>query len=211
MLKVDLFKNMSNGDVLSLLSCLGIKTKVFKKGDYILTEGQKNTCLIILLSGKAEVIRKNLLNKDEKISELKVNDIFGQDFVCLGQNKSPVNLIATEDCEVLFLDYGKLITPCNKVCEYHLTLIKNLVGMIAKKNSVLSTKIDVVGKQFARDRIMAFLKQESNGKEVFEIPYNREKMAQFLSLDRCALSRELSKMEKEGLLTFKKSRFEIYF
>ena len=211
MLKVDLFKNMSNGDVLSLLSCLGIKTKVFKKDSQILTEGQKNNCLIILLSGKAEIIRRNFLNKDENISELKVNDIFGQDFVCLGQTKSPVNLVAKEDCEVLFLDYNKLITPCNKVCDYHLTLIKNLIGMIAKKNSVLNTKIDVVGKQFARERIMAFLKQQSNGESVFEIEYNREKMAKFLSLDRCALSRELSKMEKEGLLTYRKNKFEIYF
>ncbi len=211
MLKVDLFKNMSNGDVLSLLSCLGIKTKIFRKDSYILTEGQKNTCLIILLSGKAEIIRKNLLNKNEKISELKVNDIFGQDFVCLGQTKSPVNLVAMQDCEVLFLDYEKIITPCHKTCDYHLKLIKNLIGMIAKKNSVLNTKIDVVGKQFSRERIMAFLKQQSNGQNIFEIEYNREKMAQFLSLDRCALSRELSKMEKEGLLTFKKNRFEIYF
>ena len=211
MLKVDLFKNMTNGDVLSLLSCLGIKTKTFKKGSDILVSGQKNNNLIILLSGKAEVFKLNLLNKEEKISELKINDIFGQDFVCLSQMKSPVRLTAVQDCEVLLLDYEKLITPCPKCCDYHLKLIKNLIGMIAKKNSVLNTKIDVVGKQFARDRIMTFLKQESEGKTEFEIAYNREKMAQFLSLDRCALSRELSKMQKEGLLSFKKNKFEIYF
>ena len=211
MLNVDLFKNIQNGDVLSLLSCLGLKTKNYKKGEIIISYGQKTNNLFIILSGKARIIKKNLLGEDEKISDLKVNDIFGQDFVCLAQNKSPVSLLATEECEILILNYEKIVTPCSKVCDYHLKLIKNLISMIAKKNSALNTKIDVVGQRFSRNKIIAFLKQESKGKDVFEIEYNREQMAKFLSLDRCALSRELSKMQKEGLLIFKKNRFKINF
>ena len=211
MLKVDLFKNMPNSDVMSLLSCLGIKTKTFRKDSVILDFGQKNNCLFIMLSGKASVIKKNLLGEDEIIEELKTNDIFGHDFVCQGEMKSPVKVVADLDCEILILLYEKVINPCSKVCPYHLLLIKNLISMIAKKNSALNTKIDVVGKRFARNRIMSFLKQQSNGRETFDIPYNREKMAEFLALERCSLSRELSNMQKEGLILFKKNRFKINF
>ena len=211
MLKVDLFKGMPTSDVMSLLSCLGIKTKSFKEGAVILDFGQKNNNLFIMLSGKAVVIKKNLLEKEEAIEELKTNDIFAHDFVCQGQTKSPVKVVSLNNCEVLILGYEKVITPCNKVCPYHLLLIKNLIRMIARKNSALNTKIDVVGKRFARDRIMSFLKQSANGQTTFEIPYNREKMAEFLALDRCSLSRELSNMQKEGLILFKKNRFKINF
>ncbi len=211
MLKVDLFKSMPNSDVMSLLSCLGIKTKNFKEEAVILDFEQKNSSLYIMLSGKAVVFKKNLLEEEEKIEELKTNDIFGHDFVCQGETKSPVKVIAKANSEVLILGYEKVIAPCHKVCPYHLLLIKNLISMIAKKNSVLNTKIDVVGKRFARERIMSFLKQLSNGETTFEIPYNREKMAEFLALERCSLSRELSNMQKEGLIVFKKSRFKINF
>lgn len=211
MLKVDLFKNMPNSDVMSLLSCLGIKTKNFRNGSVILDFGQRNNCIFIMLSGKALVFKKNLLDEDEIIEALKTNDIFAHDFVCQGETKSPVRVVAKENSEVLILEYEKVIKPCSKVCSYHLLLIKNLISMIAKKNSALTTKIDVVGKRFARERIMSFLKQMSNGQTTFEIPYNREKMAEFLALERCSLSRELSNMQKEGLILFKKNRFKINF
>ena len=123
--------------------------------------------------------------------------------------KSPVDIIAQTDCEILFIPFEKVVNPCEKLCAYHLQLIKNIMKMISKKNSVLNNQIDIIGQKTIREKIMALLTEYQNGEKVFEIPYSREEMAKFLCVDRCALSRELSKMKDDGILLYRKNQFEL--
>lgn len=204
MLDVDLFENIENNDVLELLQCIGIKTKTLKKGNYIIEKGQKINSLGIILSGTAQIVKQN-----EIIEELKTNDIFGHNIVCLGIKESPISIITTKDCEILFLPFEKVITPCQKLCKYHLQIIKNIMKMISKRNSLLDNKIDIIGKRKIREKIIALLQKYKIDNEVFTIPYTRDEMAKFLCADRCAISRELCKMRDEGILRFNKNKFEL--
>ncbi len=209
MLDIDLFENIENEKILELLKCTGIKTKTYKKGAYILKTGSKIDFLGVILDGNAQITKNNYPDKENIIESLKVNDIFGHNIVCLGINKSPVNIIAKTNCEILFLPFEKVITPCGRLCNYHLQLIKNIMKMISKRNSLLNTKLDIIGQKTTREKILALLQEYKSENEIFEIPYSREEMAKFLCVDRSAMSRELCKMRDEGILIFHKNRFKL--
>lgn len=209
MLQIDLFENVQNNEVLELLKCIGIKTKVFRKNAFILKAGSKIDYLAVILGGRAIMSKTDSFGKQTVIEELKMNDIFGHNIVCCGLDKSPVDVIAENECEVLFLPFEKVVTPCEKLCPYHLQLIKNVMKMISKRNSLLNDKIDIIGQKTTRDKIMALLETYHNGQKVFSIPYSREEMAKFLCVDRSAMSRELCRMRDEGILKFSKNHFEI--
>ncbi len=209
MLDIDLFEHIENSEVLELLQCIGIKTKTFKKNSYILKTNAKIDFLGVIVDGKAVIKKFNYNGNPIEIDKLNTNDIFGHNIVCCGINKSPVDIIAQSDCEVLFLPFEKVVTPCEKLCKYHIQLIKNIMKMISKRNSVLNKQIDIIGQKSIREKILAFLNTYRNEKEIFSVPYSREEMAKFLCTDRCALSRELSRMQNEGILRYKKNLFEI--
>ncbi len=209
MLQIDLFENVSNNEVLELLKCIGIKTKVFRKNAFILKAGSKIDYLAVILGGNAVMTKTDSFGKQTVIEKLKMNDIFGHNIVCCGLDKSPVDVVAENECEVLFLPFEKVVTPCEKLCPYHLQLIKNVMKMISKRNSLLNDKIDIIGQKTTRDKIMALLETYHNGQKVFSIPYSREEMAKFLCVDRSAMSRELCRMRDEGILKFSKNHFEI--
>ncbi|MGM9993190.1 MAG: Crp/Fnr family transcriptional regulator [Candidatus Avigastranaerophilus sp.] len=208
MLDIDLFENIENEKILELLKCTGIKTKTYKKGAYILKTGSKIDFLGVILDGNAQITKNDFPDKENIIESLKVNDIFGHNIVCLGINKSPVNVIAKTNCEILFLPFEKVITPCSRLCNYHLQLIKNIMKMISQRNSFLNTKLDIIGQKTTREKILALLQEYKSENEIFEIPYSREEMAKFLCVDRSAMSRELCKMRDEGILIFHKNRFK---
>lgn len=209
MLQIDLFENVSNNEVLELLKCIGIKTKVFRKNAFILKAGSKIDYLAVILGGNAVMSKTDSFGKQTVIEKLKMNDIFGHNIVCCGLEKSPVDIVAENECEVLFLPFEKVVTPCEKLCPYHLQLIKNVMKMISKRNSLLNDKIDIIGQKTTRDKILALLETYRNGQRVFSIPYSREEMAKFLCVDRSAMSRELCRMRDEGILKFSKNHFEI--
>lgn len=209
MLQIDLFEKIEDNQVLELLKCTGIKTKHFKDGAFILKTGSKIDYLGIILSGNAVMQKTDTLGKCNVLEKLKMNDIFGHNIVCCGKNISPVDVIAQNECEVLFLPFEKVVTPCEKLCKYHLQLIKNIMKMISKRNTILTDKIDILGQKTTREKILSLLETYNNGQKVFTIPYSREEMAKFLCVDRSAMSRELCKMRDDGILKFSKNCFEI--
>ncbi len=211
MLNVDLFENIDNNSVIDLLRCTGIKTKIYKKGTYIIKQGSKIDFLGVILDGSATITKTDTLNRTIEIEQLKENSIFGHNTVCLGLNKSPVNIISNSKSEVLYLPFEKVITPCEKLCKSHLQLIKNIMKMISKKNSVLNEQIDIIGKKTIREKVISLLEGYRKGKESFSIPYTREEMAKFLCVDRSALSRELCKMRNDGIIKFNKNVFELNY
>lgn len=209
MLQIDLFEKIEDREVLELLKCIGIKTKVFRKFGFIVKSGAKIDYLAVMLSGNAVITKIDSYGRKTIIEKLKMNDIFGHNIVCCGEDKSPFDVVAENECEVLFLPFEKVVTPCEKLCPYHLQLIKNVMKMISKRNSLLNDKIDIIGQKTTRDKILALLEPYRVEKGVFSIPYSREEMAKFLCVDRSAMSRELCKMRDEGILRFNRNHFEI--
>ena len=120
-----------------------------------------------------------------------------------------VSVMAAENTEVMFLEIRKLLTVCPMACQFHSRVIQNLLTVIAGRNLTLTTKIDHMSKKTIREKVLSYLsyQAEKEGKGSFDIPFNRQQLADYLSVDRSALSAELSKMQKEEIISYDKNHF----
>lgn len=210
LLRNPLFKGISPADLPHMLNCLKSKKQKYKKNSFIFMAGESVPKIGILLSGKAQVIKENYAGDRMIIDEISTSDIFGETFACMDIDAIPVSVIATEDCHVLLLDAKKIARTCCSACDFHHRLISNLLAVIAGKNALLSAKMSYITHKTIRSRLLAFLYDhaEKAQSERFSIPYNRNELADYLCTDRSALSRELSRMKREGIIDYDKNIFE---
>ena len=209
---VSLFEGINSTDITRLLSCLGIRERFFSKGETIIHEGDKIECIGVILSGFIQIVRNDADGNRMIQAAFGIGSIFAESFVCAGIESSPVTVIAAEDSDVLFIPFKKMIHSCQASCSFHHVLIENMMKLIARKNLLLGAKIDIAGKRTIRAKVMAFLEQEKRKtrSSSFTIPYSRNELADFLCVDRSALSRELGKMKSEGLLSYNRNSFELF-
>lgn len=206
-----LFLQISDENLLSMLGCLGAQIRRFGRKETILEEGEPANRIGILLSGAAQIFRVDYLGNRTILGNIESADLFGESFACAGVKSLPVNVVANEDSEVLFIDCARVMHSCSNVCEFHRQLIYNLMGIMAKKNLAFHQKIEVTSKRTTREKLMAFLllQAKQQGSRSFEIAYDRQELADYLEVDRSGLSAEISKLRKEGILICRRSQFEL--
>jgi CRP-like cAMP-binding protein len=137
--------------------------------------------------------------------------MFAEAMVCAGISVSPVSVQSLSDLRICYIDYSKVVKSCGSSCGFHSRLIQNMLHILAVKAILFNKKLDYLLLKGMRERITAYLLDQSgsNGSLEFKIPFNREEMADFLAVDRSAMSRELGKMRSEGLIDFNKNSFVI--
>jgi len=206
-----LFHQIAESDLAGMLHCLSARVQVFQKESYIFMAGDLVHSIGILLKGKVAIIREDEEGVKNLVTVIMPGDCFGESFACADKPEAFVSAAAMEDCEIMFLDCKKIVTTCSSACSFHTRLIENILSMLAEKILGLNQKLDIVSKRKIRDKLMTFLHEQKKnaGTSVFSIPYNREQLADFLFVDRSALSNELCKMRDEGLIRFQKNRFEL--
>ena len=210
-LNCPLFANIPENDVLSMTLCLKARTKKYRKGSVILLAGEEVSEMGIILSGEAEVYRENYDGSRLLISLLKTSDIFSE-MMYPGESRNPLTFIAKTDTEIMYIRHDKLLTTCKNACNCHHKMLQNLLGTVSSKYWDLQTKIKYLTTPTLREKILEFLKDCSGGKKgTFDIPYDRDAMADYLNADGSALSRELSRMKKDGLIDYKKNMFTIFY
>jgi len=123
----------------------------------------------------------------------------------------PVNVTASEDSEVLMIDAWRITHSCENACGFHHQLIYNMMRILAVKNLICNQKIEVVSQRSTRDKLMAYLMQQAqkHGSNQFEIPYDRQELADYLEVDRSGLSAEISRLRREGVLLCERNRFTL--
>lgn len=210
--KVMLFDGIDEADIGSLLKCLSANEKKFNKGDIIYMDGDTILHVGIVLSGKVQIIKEDYFGNRTIMTEIGEGEIFGEVFACSKTDKIPVTVVSATNSVVLFVNYRHVITVCSSSCEFHLKLIENMLGILARKNFMLNHKIDCLSKRTTRERILTYLsfqskKAKSNS---FTIPFNRQELADYLCVDRSAMSSELGKMRDEGMVEFNKNKFTLH-
>ena len=145
------------------------------------------------------------------IENIGQGQIFAETYACLKGEAMMVDVQASEPTKVLFVDVRRILTTCPSACDFHARLIRSLMYVLAHKNLVLTKKMDVITPKSLRERVLVYLSQESvkQGNRTVTVPFNRQQMADYLSVDRSALSGELSKMQKEGVIAYEKNRFTV--
>ncbi|MFA7673398.1 MAG: Crp/Fnr family transcriptional regulator [Clostridia bacterium] len=209
--QVVLFKDIGADCLPRMLKCLGAKITKYMKGEIIILADDRIDSIGIVLLGSVLITREDFYGNRSIISMVKQYEVFGEAFVCTGIMKSPVTVTACENCEVMWLQFPKAVHQCPKACEFHGHLIENMMILLASKNYQMHQKIEVISQRNTRDKILTYLYMQAKraGSNTFDIPLDRNELADFLYVDRSALSRELGRMKNDGLLDYSKNHFMI--
>lgn len=209
--KCMLFHGLTDDEILSSLHCIGAETEAREKNEYILRAGDKTDAIGLLASGNALVIQEDLWGNRNVITRLVPGDFFAESFAAIPDAVLSVSVVAMEPCRIIKMNMTQTLTMCSSGCDYHNRLIRNLVTAYAKKTLVFNDKITHMSKRKTRDKLLSYLSAESfrQGSLSFDIPFDRQQLADFLCVERSAMSVELSKLQKEGMLKTDHSHFEL--
>ena len=205
-----LFSGIKRSEIQILLVCLKSQKVFYSKGEMIFRMGEKISRTALLLKGQAHVEWYDYWGKRHIINAILPGDILGETYAAT-KGIPNVNVAADEDSVLLFLDLSSLLHMCSTACPFHARLIDNLFAFLAKRNITLWEKLTYITQPTLRDKILSYLSSESirQHSAYFDIPFDRQQLADFLSADRSALSNELSKLKKEGLIDFEKNHFHL--
>lgn len=209
--KCPLFYGIELAGLERIVSCLGARVLSFDKREVILSEGTAARNIGILLSGSIHIVQVDYYGNQTILADAHPSDLFGESFACAGVESLPVSVVANEPCEVFLFPAGGVLHTCEKNCEYHRKMIFNLVHDLADKSLALHQRIKIVSKRTTRDKLMEYLtvKAAECGKSTFEIPYDRQELADYLEVDRSGLSAEIGKLKREGIIENRKRCFTI--
>ena len=206
-----MFKGISLTNCETLMHCLGCTEKAYNKEQIIPTAGIYARQIGIVVSGCIHTIQEDVWGRRAFLSYAKDDGIFGE--VLLGGSSDERGIIfkAAEPTTVMYLPADRILHPCRNSCPFHHELSRNLFRMISNSNAELTEKIEITSKSSLREKILTYLSIESrrNGSTRFTVPLNRTEMADYLCTNRSALSRELSKMKKDGIIDYESNTFRI--
>jgi len=207
----DIFKGIEADELETMLSCLGAKTVSYKKGAAILLEGDPADSVGIVISGTVHIIKEDFYGNRSIMAKAETGELFGEVFACADLDTIPVSVFAAENSEIMFINCKKVLTVCNVSCTFHNILISNLLRIVSEKALFLNQKIDFLSKRNTREKILAYLSAiaKQKGTNDFTIPFNRQELADFLCVERSAMSAELSRMQRDGLIEYSRSHFRL--
>ena len=206
-----LFNGIAPEDRKAMLSCIGYHIATFRKGDIVAFEEENIKHIGILLSGAVDMVKEDFWGNKTMLIRVRKDELFGETFACGEDNLSVVTFMVSEDAKILFIPFNRVMHSCTMACEFHHRLIENMVHIIANKNRDLMRKVEVVSKRTIREKLLAYLSIQAQAQEsrYFEIPLGRVELAEYLCVDRSALTRELAKMKEDGLIDYHKNCFRM--
>ena len=205
------FKGLDDDEILSILHCVNASAIFAKQGSYIFRAGDSTEVMGLVVSGCVLIIQEDLWGHRNILAKCQTGDFFGEPYAASSGAVLNISVAADEDCEILLLNVKRLLSTCPTACGHHQKLIRNLVSVLANKILILNDKITHVGKRSTRDKILSYLSTESirQASLSFDIPFDRQQLADYLCIDRAAMSTEISKLQKEGYLKTNKNHFEL--
>lgn len=209
--RTKLFAGVAEEEIGAMLSCLDARLHEYKKGEYVLRQGEHMSFITVLVDGELHIQRDDYWGNRAIIIPIAVGEMFGEAYIAPESGALLNDVVAVEDSAVIFFDVKRIITVCSSACRFHSMVVQNLFFAISEKNRKLVQKLGHMSKRSTREKLISYLSEESKRQNSarFTIPFNRQQLADFLSVDRSAMSNELCKMRDEGLLRFEKNSFTL--
>ncbi|MDO5559741.1 MAG: Crp/Fnr family transcriptional regulator [Oscillospiraceae bacterium] len=206
-----LFSDIGCSDLKKMLVCLSAYEKTYIRDQYVRTADEKQEDVGIVVSGSVNIVTEDYWGNRAIFANISEGEIFGEEQSCTDFNPGLLSVVSAEKTEIMFVNYKKLMTTCTTACIYHSQLIRNLIKILAGKNLMLTQKIEHMVKKTTREKLMSYFSQQAkdSGSGSFTIPFNRQELADYLSVDRSAMSAELSKLRKDGIIEFNKNSFTL--
>lgn len=195
-----IFENIEISDVERMMKCFEAKRITYKKDRTILSNMINLEVIGIMIEGTANMIRYDYNGNRTILEKLERDSVFGEVFSYLGND---ISIVATSDCEILFIDYQHLIKRCKKSCLCHSLLIDNVLQILSKKIIDLNERLEVLSKRSIRDKILGYFNilAKNRVKRSFYLPFSYTELADYLSVDRSAMMREIKNLKDEGFIT----------
>ncbi len=194
-----------------MLNCLGAKIEFFDKKYTVMAEGNVARYIGIVLSGSVQIIQVDYYGNRSILGNVGQSGVFAEAFACAETPVLPVSVIAGEPSEIMLIDSAHILHTCSNNCGFHQQLIFNLMKDLAQKSILFHQKLEIVAKRTTKDKLMAYLMLEARraGSNAFDIPFDRQELADYLEVDRSGLSAEISKLREQGVLESRKKHFEL--
>jgi CRP-like cAMP-binding protein len=210
--KTQMFSGVSEEEMSGMLGCLGARMRTYQKGEYVLRQGQHLEDITVLVEGGLLIQKDDYWGNRSILGHISVGEMFGEAYAAPESGPLLNDVVAIEDSAVIFFDVKRILTTCSSACHFHSLVVQNMFFAISEKNRKLVQKLGHMSKRTTRDKLISYLSEEAKRQHSssFTIPFNRQQLADFLSVDRSAMSNELCRMRDEGLLNFEKNRFELW-
>ncbi len=203
------FFGLSEDELKNMLECFNARIKSFEDGEFIIRQGELVKNIYLVLDGAVNIEKDTYWGRRIIVTQIGINENIALAFVASKNIESSIDAVSVGNTKLLILSYEKCTTMCQNVCTKHRLLINNLFEILSKENIELLQKIENISQKTIREKLLTYFSNEAkkNKSNIFEIPYNRQDLADYLNIDRSAMSFELSKMQKDGLIKTEKNKF----
>lgn len=207
--RMPIFSGIAEEELYTLIKCCDGQMAVFEKDQWIFQAGEELGYIMVVLKGCLAIIQEDFWHEQKEAAYILPGEIFGEGYASAGNRSLHVSIKAAENSEVLFLDYERSLTFCTMACPFHSLMVHNLIKIMSGNKSNAEEKLEHISQKTTRDKLRSYLSSKAlqEGSNRFDIPLNRQELADYLGVDRSAMSSELGKMKAEGILDFKKNHF----
>ena len=209
--KCPLFSKIDDENIPVMLNCLGARVAFFDKKYTVMAEGSPARYVGIVLSGEVQVSQTDYYGNRSLLGTMGEGEVFAEAFACAEAEAIPVTVSASEPSEIMLIDCSHILHTCHNNCGFHQQLIFNLMKDLANKTIIFHKKLEITSRRTTREKLMTYLAMRAKevGSDSFEIPYDRQELADYLEVERSGLSAEISKLRAEGVLESEKNRFKL--
>ncbi len=203
------FEGIEETEEEKVLKGLDAHEMTYDKGNYILHCGEQVKEMGLLVSGGLLIVQEDFWGNRNLVAKIGPGDVFAETFACMQRRNINVNVIAEETADVLWLNVWNILNADGETEGWKLVLLRNLLENMAEKNLRFNEKLTHMGKRNTREKLLSYLSAEAqkHGTSEFDIPFPRQQLADYLSVERSAMSTELGKLRDEGMLSFRKNHF----
>ena len=207
-----LFRSIPESDIPILLKHLEAYTGQYKKDTFTKMTGDPADFIGIVLSGEIYICQTDFYGNRSIVASFTAGNLFAEAFACAGIAQLPADILAAADCRILFLSSRTLFQSCDRCSSFHHQLIANLLGIVSRKNLYLNQKLSYISRGTTKEKLLAYLSDQAkqNHSNEFTIPFNRQELADFLGVERSAMSAELGKLSKLGVLETQRRYFRLF-
>ena len=209
--KNDLFTGICTENIGKILDYFDARLRVFDDGDYIFKSNNELNRIAVFIDGKAQIINEDFLGNATTLSQVGNGDIFGEVHSLLPYDTPTVSVVALCRTTVIFIDIDCILTPIQDISDCQSQLRSNLMRIMARKLLNNARKLEHISRRSTRQKLLSYFTEQMNTHHspAFDIPFSRQQLADYLAVDRSAMSSELSKMQRDGLIHYNLNHFEL--
>lgn len=205
-----LFTGISPQEIQKMLGCLSAREKRFWDQQQVWPAGEPMDQIGLVLEGRVLLENDDFWGNRFIASEVPAGSTVGEAYA-LTAEPLPFNAVSKGDSRVLFLDVRRMMRMCDNACSCHRAMNERLLKIIADQAKDADRKIKHLSGRTTRDKLLSYLSEEARRQQTayIDLPFNRQELADYLSVERSAMSRELSKMKAEGLIDYSRNVFAL--